>query len=123
MRIKTDDRRWSELDALEDNALGMFVGGLLLKLDADALSREPAPLPNRDIEGVETFLDSIGVRRISPDKAASVEEMRKEIVSFFEANAEMATLAARNFKEASDEAIKSIYDELVDLRQRSSRRG
>lgn len=122
MRMETDDRRWSELDALEDSALGMFVGGLLLKLDADALLRERAPFPNRDAEGVEAFLDSIGVRRVSPKKAESVEEMRKEIVSFFEANAEMATLAARNFQEASDEAIKSIYEELVDLRRRASGR-
>ena len=63
-----ESQRWSKLDELEDKALGMFVGGMLLDVDADALSKQPVAIPPTDISRVEALLDSIGVQRSAPKK-------------------------------------------------------
>lgn len=122
MMKEKDNQRRSELDELEDKALGMFTGGLLLTLDPDALSKEPVALPQVDADAVESLLDSMGVTRVTPKRAETVEAMKKEISFIFETNAEVAMLAARNFEALPDEAVKSIYEELLELQEKARRR-
>ncbi len=114
---------WSEIDALENKALGMFAGGMLLDTDADALSKQPEALPRVDFNKVDAFLGSMGAKRIAPKKAETVEEMKQQIIFIFETNAQIASIAARNFESLPDEAVKSIYEEILELQLRASRRG
>ena len=123
MMEDNQNKRWSKLDELEDKALGMFVGGMLLDTDADALSKEPVALPPLDLSEVEALLQSIGVRRATPRKAETVAEMKQQIVFILETNAQVASIAARNFESFPDEAVKTIYEELLELQQKSNRKG
>lgn len=121
--MKKDEQRWAELDALENKAHGILAGGMLLDIDPEALSKEPLAMPDISLPEVEAFLDSIGVRRNVPAKAETVAEMKKAISRIFETNAKVAMLAARNFESLPDEAVKSVYLELLELQERARRRG
>ena len=123
MMKNNQNQRWSKLDELEDKALGMFVGGMLLDTDAEALSKEPVALPPVDINQIEALLDAQGVVRMTPKKAETVAEMKKEIVLIFETSAQYASIAARNFDALPDDAVKSIYEELLELQQKARRKG
>lgn len=123
MMKKNHSQWWSEIDALENKALGVFVGGLLLDTDANALSKQPEALPPADLDKVESLLTSMGARRVAPKKAETVDDMKKEITLFFETNAQFAMLAARSFESLPDETVKTIYEQLLDLQQRARRRG
>jgi hypothetical protein len=123
MMKKNHSQWWSEIDALENKALGVFAGGLLLDTDANALSKRMEALPPADFDKVETLLESMGARRLASKKAETVDDMKKEITLFFETNAQVAMLAARSFESLPDETVKTIYDQLLDLQQRARRRG
>lgn len=123
MMKNIQDQRWSQLDELEDKALGMFVGGMLLDVDADALSKEPVVRALVNISEIEHLLDARGVVRNTPKKTETVSEMKKQIVRIFETNAQYASIAARNFDALPDDAVTSIYEELLELQQKARRKG
>jgi len=122
MRIDQDSQRWSEIDRLEDKALGMFTGGMLLSISEDALSKEVRAFPVADPSEVEAFLDSIGLTRVVSKRVETVGEMREAIGVFVKTYPELA-MAARNFETMQDEAVRTVYEELADLVKRSKERG
>ncbi len=122
MMEKTHSQWWSEIDALENKGLGMFTGGLILDLDPDALASQTEAIASVNSGEVESFLESLGAKRIAIKKAETVEEMKAQIVYIFQTNAALASIAARNFESLPDEAVKSIYEEILDLQARASRR-
>jgi len=120
---KNDNSKWlSEIQVLEDQAGGMFVGGMLLDIDAGALSSYEGTLPPGDVNEVEAFLDSMGAMRLLP-KEASIEEMKQQIIQVLEASARIASIAARNFESLPDEAVKSVYDELFEIQAKAGLKG
>ncbi|HRJ33875.1 MAG TPA: hypothetical protein PKY51_10000 [Fimbriimonadaceae bacterium] len=114
---------WAELEQLEDKAHGSFAGGLLLAVDANALSCEPKAIPASDPSVVDTILDSLDVPMLHIRRAENPDAMKKEMSQFFRENAEVANLAARGFEALSDDAAKSIYEEFIELQEKAKRRG
>ena len=120
---KTDQEPWSRLEQLEDKAHGAFAGGMLLDMEAGALSKEPQALPKVDFGTIDTVLVSLGLCRLTPPKARTIEEKKKQIVSLLQTSSQVAGIAARNFEALPDEAVDSIYEELMELQQKASQQG
>jgi predicted aspartyl protease len=120
-----DSRRhmWAEVDALEQEARGMFVGGMLVDsgidvgMDSGATSTDIEDEHKMRSAITRAFLTAMGATPTGEVRAASIEAMRQEIARVMHANARVAMITARNLDSLPEDVVESIYDELAELEQ------
>lgn len=110
-----DKKWWSEIDEFENKAHGLLAGGMVVDAGNSTQTEISQTVDHQEIA---SLLESVGAKRATPGNAETVAEMKQEIIHLFEASAQMAAIAARNFESLPDEAVKNVYEELMQLKMR-----
>ena len=118
--MKLDSKHIQQRDRLAE--LEDQAGGLLAAPDATTWTKgDFAKQPATTKDQVDAILDEVGAPR-KRFVVLSMADKRTALRETLTESAEFVLIAARNFESLPDDTVNTLYDALVQLRQKAAKR-